>query len=439
MLEKFLDLGRKLIPRELFQAAQPVYHYLLAALGAIIYFFPSRELNVIAVTGTKGKTSTVELINAILEADGKITAIASTLRIKVAADSRPNLFKMTIKGRFFLQRLLRRAVRAGCTHAIIELTSEGAKQFRHKFIHLNALVLTNIAPEHIESHGSYEKYIAAKLEIAKQLAISKKTNKVIAVNGDDPEHEKFLQVVAGAKVEKVIYKLSDIEPHYADDKSSELTLDNTRIKTRLPGKFNLYNLLAAVSLVRTTKFAVPVETIRAALESFAGIRGRMEPVGWQEFDVLVDYAHTPDSLRAVYETLNQRRKICVLGGTGGGRDHWKRPLMGEIADKYCYRIILTDEDPYDEDPNQIVRQVASGIKSANYEIILDRREAIRKAVNLAKKDDVVIITGKGTDPYIMKAKGEKLPWSDATVAHEELEKLKADSSKLKATQDAGTA
>ncbi|MEK7650827.1 MAG: UDP-N-acetylmuramoyl-L-alanyl-D-glutamate--2,6-diaminopimelate ligase [Patescibacteria group bacterium] len=423
MLEKILDFGRTLIPASLFQTLQPVYHYLLAMFGAVFYLFPSRELTVIAVTGTKGKTSTVELINAILEADGKITALAGTLRIKVAGDSQPNLFKMTIKGRFFLQRFLRRAVRAGCTHAIIELTSEGAKQFRHKFIDLDALVFTNLAPEHIESHGSYQKYLEAKLEIAKQLAKSKKLNKFIVVNGDDQEHEKFLQAVDGeSQVEKIIYKLTDAEPHYADDKSTELTIENSRIKTRLPGRFNLYNLLGAISLARA--YQVPVATIKTALESFAGIRGRMEPVGWQEFDVLVDYAHTPDSLKAVYETLNQRRKICVLGGTGGGRDHWKRPLMGQIADDYCYRIILTDEDPYDEDPEKIVQEVASGIKSGNYEIVLDRREAIRKAVQMAKKDDVVIITGKGTDPYIMGPKNTKTPWSDASVAHEELEKLK---------------
>ncbi len=397
-----------------------IYHYLLALAGALIYRFPSKELVVIAVTGTKGKTSTVEIINAILEEAGYKTAISSTLRFKLGEETRDNLLKMTMPGRFFLQQFLRQAVTTGCTHAIIEMTSEGTKQFRHKFIALDALVVTQMAREHIESHGSYEKYLEAKLKIADQLAKSKKQNKFIIVNGDDKEHEKFLEAAGQAK--EIIYRLNQVTPHYADDKSGDLTISGTRIHTRLPGQFNLQNLLAGISLARA--YQVPVATIKTALENFAGIRGRMEPVGWQEFDVLVDYAHTPDSLRAVYETLKQRRKICVLGGTGGGRDHWKRPLMGQIADEHCYRIILTDEDPYDENPEKIVQEVASGIKSGNYKVIMDRREAIREAIKLAKKDDVIIITGKGTDPYIMGPKNTKTPWSDATVAHEELEKLK---------------
>lgn len=397
-----------------------IYHFILAIAGVLIYRFPSREICVIAVTGTKGKTSTVEIINAILEEAGHKTAISSTLRFKIGEDSKDNLLKMTMPGRFFLQKFLRQAVTAHCDYAIIEMTSEGTKQFRHKFIDLDILVFTNLAPEHIESHGSYEKYLEAKLKIADQLAKSKKANKFIIVNGDDKEHQKFLEAAGQAK--PVIYKLKQAEPYYADDKSSDLTIDGVRIATRLPGLFNLANLLAGISVARTQN--IGVETIKTALEKFAGIRGRMEPVGWQEFDVLVDYAHTPDSLKAVYETLSQRRKICVLGGTGGGRDHWKRPLMGQIADEHCYRIILTDEDPYDENPEKIVREIASGIKKSQYQIIMDRREAIREAIKLAKKDDVVIITGKGTDPFIMGPNGTKQVWSDATVAHEELEKLK---------------
>lgn len=391
----------------MFEKLKKVYHYILALAGAIIYQFPSRKIKVIAVTGTKGKTSTVEIINAILEEAGYQTVISSTLRFKVGEQSVNNLRKMTMPGRLFLQKILRRGVNAGCDYAVVEMTSEGAKQFRHKFIELDALVFTNIAPEHIESHGSYENYLKAKLEIARQLSRSKKLKKFIVVNGDDKEHVKFLQVVDNG-VQKIVYKLSDNE--------------TLKLHTRLPGEFNLYNVLAAASLAQTQN--VGLEIIQTTLNNFAGIRGRMEPIGLQEFDVIVDYAHTPDSLRAAYKALGNKRKICVLGGTGGGRDHWKRPLMGQIAGENCDRIFLTDEDPYDENPEEIVKQVAAGIKSNNYKVIIDRREAIREAVEIAQPGDVVIITGKGTDPYIMGANGKKTPWDDATVAHEELEKLK---------------
>ncbi|MCC6290639.1 UDP-N-acetylmuramoyl-L-alanyl-D-glutamate--2,6-diaminopimelate ligase [Candidatus Nomurabacteria bacterium] len=391
----------------MFEKLKKIYHYSLALAGALIYQFPSRKIKVIAVTGTKGKTSTVEIINAILEEAGYQTVISSTLRFKVGEESVNNRRKMTMPGRLFLQKILRRGVNAGCDYAVVEMTSEGAKQFRHKFIELDALVFTNIAPEHIESHGSYENYLKAKLAIAHQLSRSKKSPRFIVVNGDDKEHTKFLQA-AGKDAQKVVYKLSDNE--------------TLKLHTRLPGEFNLYNVLAAARLAETQ--GVGPEIIQETLNNFAGIRGRMEPVGRQEFDVIVDYAHTPDSLRAAYKALNNKRKICVLGGTGGGRDHWKRPLMGQIASENCDRIFLTDEDPYDENPEEIVKQVASGIKSNNYKVIMDRREAIREAVRIAQPGDVIIITGKGTDPYIMGANGKKTPWDDATVAHEELEKLR---------------
>ncbi|MBX4191957.1 hypothetical protein KW798_00510, partial [Candidatus Parcubacteria bacterium] len=150
------------------------YHFLLAQVGALIYGFPSRTLFVIGVTGTKGKSTTTELINAILREAGYKTAVASTIHFTIGHESEPNLFKMTMPGRFFLQRFLRKAVSKGATHAVIEMTSEGAKQFRHKGIDLDALVFTNLAPEHIESHGSLENYVAAKLSIAKNMETSSK-------------------------------------------------------------------------------------------------------------------------------------------------------------------------------------------------------------------------------------------------------------------------
>jgi UDP-N-acetylmuramoyl-L-alanyl-D-glutamate--2,6-diaminopimelate ligase len=160
-----------------------------------------------------------------------------------------------------------------------------------------------------------------------------------------------------------------------------------------------------------------------ALRNFSGVRGRAEFVSeGQPFDIVVDYAHTPDSLKNIYETFYKTR-ICVLGGTGGGRDAWKRKEMGRIADEYCSDIILTNEDPYDENPRAIVDDIAKGITKNRYEVIMDRREAIHRALSLATAQDVVLITGKGTDPYIMGARGTKIPWDDADVVREELERI----------------
>ncbi len=192
-METILRIGRALIPSKLFRVAQPLYHFILAFTGALIYRFPSRYIKVVAITGTKGKSSTVEILNSILEAAGKKTALVNTIRFKIGNISKRNLHKMTMPGRFFVQKFLRDAVSAGCEYAIIEMTSEGAKQFRHKFIDLDALIFLNLSPEHIESHGSYEKYRAAKLSIARALATSKKKNCVLVVNGDDKESGAFLK------------------------------------------------------------------------------------------------------------------------------------------------------------------------------------------------------------------------------------------------------
>src|SRR3989344_2789260 len=182
---------KPLIPPSLFRALQPPYHYTLAFLGSVFYRFPSRRIAVIGVTGTKGKSTVTELINAILEEAGYTTAIASTIRFKIGTHTEPNLFKMTMPGRFFSQRFLRKAVSSKCRYAIIEMTSEGVAQFRHTHIDLDGLVFTNLAPEHIESHGSFENYLAAKLKLARALEKSHKDRKLIIANVDDPQGNTF--------------------------------------------------------------------------------------------------------------------------------------------------------------------------------------------------------------------------------------------------------
>jgi UDP-N-acetylmuramoyl-L-alanyl-D-glutamate--2,6-diaminopimelate ligase len=418
-MEKILRQIKKMIPRRIFGFFQPAYHYLMALLGAIIYRFPSRKIKVVAITGTKGKTSTVEFVNAILEEAGFVTALAGTLRFKIRDESKPNMYKMTMPGRFFIQKFLRQAVNAHCDYAVLEISSEAAKQFRHKFIDLDALIFTNLAPEHIESHGSYDKYLEAKLSIAHALETSPKKGKIIAANIDDREGHKFLNINVEKKAP---YSLKDGEPIICHDNGVNFTCEDTKILSPLPGKFNVYNMLSAIAYARA--LGISMESIKAGLEKLKEIKGRAQKIPNNlGIEVLVDYAHTPDSLKALYSTFPEKKKICVLGNCGGGRDKWKRKEMAEMADKYCAEIILTDEDPYDDEPREIVEDMAKHTSKEKTNIIMDRREAISAAIKLARTGDIVLITGKGTDPYIMRKNGVKEVWSDAKVAEEEIAKL----------------
>ncbi len=417
-MEKILRFGEKIIPSPLYKMGQPFYHKTLSILSALRYGFPSKHIKIIGVTGTKGKSTTTEIINTILEEAGYTTALTNTIRFKIGNTSTKNLYKMSMPGRFFVQNFIRKAVDEKCDFLILEMTSQGALQHRHLFIDLDAFVFTNLSPEHIEAHGSYEKYVQAKVDIVMNMEKSKKPNKTIIVNKDDKESEKFLS----PHIErKVTYSLQDASPYEIKSEGIDFTLDGIKVSSPLSGLFNLYNILAGVTCAKN--FGIQKEIIARALEKFSEVKGRVEKVeAGQDFKVIVDYAHTIDSLEKLYNVFPKSRKICVLGGTGGGRDVWKRKEMGKIVEKYCDEIILTDEDPYDENPIKIVEDIREGIATKGSTIIMDRRMAIREAIQRAKKDDVILITGKGTDPYIMGPKGSMIPWSDAGIAKEELEK-----------------
>ncbi len=406
---------KRLIPKPLLRA----YHFFLAYFGAWRYGNPSKQLTVIGITGTKGKSTTTELVAAVLTEAGYTVAVASTIRFAIGAHSERNLFKMTMPGRFFLQQFLRKAVDAGATHAVIEMTSEGAVQFRHRGIDMNALIFTNLAPEHLESHGSMERYVAAKLSIAEALSRSPKRPRIIVANADDTYGAAFLNIDADIHAP---FSLKDAEPYTADDTSVRFVWRGMLITMPLPGVFNLKNALAALTLGEALD--IPITTMKKALEHMTAVAGRAERVEkGQPFSVIIDYAHTPDSLKALYETYANHRIIGVLGSTGGGRDTWKRKEMGALAESFCAVAILANEDPYDEDPQHILADLAEGFTTKKPRIILDRRDAIRAALEEAQPGDAVLITGKGTDPYIMGPHGSKEVWSDKAVAEEELAKL----------------
>jgi UDP-N-acetylmuramoyl-L-alanyl-D-glutamate--2,6-diaminopimelate ligase len=421
---------KKLIPNFLLS----FYHFILAFLGAIIYRFPSKNLILIGITGTNGKTTTSEMITSIFEKAGYKIALLNSVRFKIGKKEEINELRMTMPGRFFIQRFLKRAVKEGCKYAIIEVTSEGIKQHRHRFLDFKVAVFTNLAPEHIEAHGSFEKYREAKGKFFQA------TKEIHILNGDDENFEYFLKFPAK---EKFFFTLNKsriplfrksgmvilAEDEKEDEKGISFKVKDTEFNLNLMGKFNIYNALAAISVALSQ--GISLKICKKALEEFKGVPGRMEEVISKPFKVIVDYAFTPNALEKVYQTLinleprshNLKPKlICVLGACGGGRDKWKRTVLGELAAKYCDEVIVTNEDPYDEDPWQIIEQVASGTKGKARKI-LDRREAIREALKLAKKGDIVVITGKGCEPSIV-IKGKKIPWDDRKVVREEFKNLR---------------
>ncbi|HEC94230.1 MAG TPA: UDP-N-acetylmuramyl-tripeptide synthetase [Candidatus Kaiserbacteria bacterium] len=415
---KTISFFKKILPGTLVRALLPLYHATWAFSSALFYGFPGRKITVIGVTGTKGKSTVIEMLATVYGATGKKVAISSTIRFAIGDESKPNLLKRTTPGRGFIQHFLKRAKDAHCTYAIVELTSESALQYRHRFLFLDGLVVTNIQPEHIESHGSFENYVAAKRSIVTELERSKKKNRTLVINGDIPELKSFFH----AKVPHIIsFTKKELQNLSQKDASVSFTYEDTHVTIPLSGSFNALNALATIKMA--SAFNITVADSATALSHMKPVSGRVEHISLgQDFMVIIDYAHTPDSLKALYGAFPTHRKICVLGNTGGGRDTWKRPVMGSIADTQCDEVILTTEDPYDEDPRAISEEMARGMKQKPH-IIIDRRLAIRHALSLAKQGDVVLISGKGSGPYIMSAKGSKIPWSDAKVTREELSNI----------------
>ncbi|MEK9173484.1 MAG: UDP-N-acetylmuramyl-tripeptide synthetase [Patescibacteria group bacterium] len=397
------------------------YHFCLSFLATLFYRFPSRKIFVIGVTGTKGKTTVVDLVNLILETAGKKTAVLSSLYFKIGENREENLTENTMPGRFFVQNFLDRAVRAGCSYAVVEVTSEGVRYSRHRFINWNIALITNLAPEHIESHGSFEKYREAKLNFLKYAAAK---GAKIFLNNNDRGFNFFYNQLEREKVfpysvaDRLVESFLTLSLSQSIDKSTNLLFK----------KFNLSNVAAAIAI--TKHIGIGEAEIVMALKSFNSLPGRMDVVLWDPFRFIVDYAHTPESLEKFYQTVRggmqgEEKLICVLGSAGGGRDKWKRSAMGEIAAGYCESIILTNEDPYDENPKKILNDIRVGIgEGVSVLEILDRREAILKAVDLADTGDSVVITGKGSEPYIHVSDGRKIAWSDRGVAEEVLEMKK---------------
>ncbi len=417
-----------------------IYHLGLAWLGAIFYRFPSRKMMIIGVTGTSGKSTTVELIYHIFKEAGLKVASLSSIGFHLEGHSWKNDLKMTMPGRFYLQRFLSQALKGQCQYVVLEVTSEGILQSRHRFIDFDVLAFTNLSPEHIERHGGFENYKKTKGKLFQTLSKTRspknhqKIEKTIIANLDDPHASYFLSFPADRKIGyglKSSRQLKEIllAQHITSQKVP--TTFEVRGKTFhlfLPGQFNVSNALAAIAVGYSQ--GLKLAGMSRALAKIKRMPGRLEKVVSAPFSVFVDYAHTPVALEKVYQTLlpSKGKMICVLGSCGGGRDKWKRPVLGKIASQYCQKILVTNEDPYDEDPGKIIQAVSSGVgknfPQENLLTLLDRRKAIQKALSLAQPGDVVIITGKGSESLMCLAQGKRIPWSDQDEILQALKSLK---------------
>lgn len=425
-LERILLFGKKAIPRSLFETLQPGYHWFLAWSAAVFYMMPSKKLKVIGVTGTKGKSTVVYLLSRAFEEAGIAAASLGSLGSGINGKEWPNYFPNTMPGRWRLQKFLKLAVKAGARYAILEVTSEGIRQKRHLGVKFDTAVFTNLEPEHIERHGSFENYYAAKQELFRKAKFCH------VINFDDKHKNLFSGFAAEKKITFGILG-GDIQAREISyqDTGTEFRVGESVFRSKQLGEFNVYNALAVLAVMRA--YDIPLGKIQDVFSKVNFIRGRLQEMdNVRGLRIFVDYAHTPNALSAVYKTTrkllkknhNEKKLICVLGAAGGGRDKRKRPELGKLAGIYCDKIILTNEDPFDEDPDEILADILSGIdrgKLSSVYKIPERREAIKKALNLARRGDIIIMTGKGAESYMRFKDGKKIPWDEARIVRELLE------------------
>ncbi len=437
MLNKIKNVIRKFTPEPIIKS----YHYTLARFAASMYGYPSKQLYMIGITGTKGKTSTANFVWSVLDAAGIKTGQIGTANIRLGDREMLNEFHMTMPGPFVLQKMLRQMVDSGCSHCVMEVTSEGIKLFRHIGIVFDCAIFTNLTPEHLPSHGgSFEKYKQAKGKLfASLMEHVKKLNgkyvpRVIIANNDDEHKQFFLNFPADLKITYGLRPGADwvAENIKETPEGVDFVVKNQDCHISVLGGFNVYNALPAMALAATA-LHLNGDDIRKGLSNLKVIEGRMQKIeAGQNFTVIVDYAHEKVSMNAVLDTgrkmAGSNKVIVLLGAEGGGRDKAKRQHMGEAAGKKADFVICSDVDPYEDDPFPIANDIAieaekhGKIRDQNLFVILDRREGIDKALSLAQPGDIVIITGKGAEQTMIKD-GKTIPWDDRIVVKEELRKL----------------
>lgn len=413
------------------QGIKNIYHFFQAFGAALIYGFPSKKLRVIGVTGTDGKTTTVHLIHHVLKEAGFRVSMISTVKAVIGEATFDTGFHVTTPSPFEVQKFLNLMVKAGSKVAVLEVTSHGLDQNRVAMVDFHEAVITNITHEHLDYHKSYSSYIGAKVKILQGV-------KYRILNADDKSFEKISAKGSGKMISYSTRKEVDVMATNIKEVDDRVEFDaNFKTKEKgekkahfslpVPGIFNVYNALSAISVAKT--FDVDNKVIARSLKEFPGVVGRMEKIEeGQNFEVIVDFAHTPAALEQIVGTLKNHTKgklICVFG-SAGERDFKKRPLMGEAAGKVCDFTIITAEDPRRENVNKIMDEIEVGTKKAGgilgqtYWKIPDRARAVRTAINtLAGEKDLVAIFGKGHEKS-MNIGGVEYPWSDQMVAQSAL-------------------
>ncbi len=472
---------KRFLPSGLIKTLRPWYHGFIASWASWWFGRPSEKMLVIGVTGTNGKTTTVNLIARILEEAGLKTGFTSTAVLNIDGQEHLNKMKMTMPSGWVLQKWMKQMLDRGCKCAVLEVSSEGLAQNRHLGINFDVAVFTNLTPEHLEAHGGFENYKLAKsklFEVLSHLPAKKhplpriesgassnpppvvpsaglrttlseieevgstpgegRLQKTIITNADDENGKYYSSFKAEKYITYGVNNQSDFQSTDVTYLSSGVSfiIHNSKFILHLKGQFDVYNSLAAIATAQA--LGISLETCKLALEKILVVPGRVEVIQEQPFTVVVDYAYEPEEMRQLYETISRwkyKKIIQVLGPTGGGRDSWRIPVLGKMAGEKADTIFLTTDDPYDDDPKVLAEYMAKGVTEAgknlneSFFIILDRKEAFRKAFKMAGPGDLVLITGKGADQKMALAHGKYLDWDDRKVAKEELGYLYLQSTK----------
>lgn len=426
------QLLKKLIPKRLFKAIEPTGHLLEAMLVSARYGFPARGMHVIGVTGTNGKTTTSFMIHKMLREAGYDVALMTTVAYGVNDLITPQVAHMTTVSSPVLNRRLREFKQKGAEWVILETTSHALAQHRVWGVPYDIAVMTNVTHEHLDYHGTFERYLDAKAGLFR---MSDKRGGFGVINADDPNADVFAKTIRSSATYGIAK--GDVQAHDINLQGDGSTYTAVigemgyDIHCTIPGEFNVSNSLAAVTVGH--HLGLTKEQIEQGIASLEGVEGRMDTVDeGQDFSVIIDFAHTPDSFERLLGDLRKSTsgKLIALFGSAGRRDEAKRWTQGEIAGKYCDELVLTEEDDRDIDGQLILSQIAEGagrsgkVADKDMFLILDRPEAIRFALGRATSpDDVVILLGKGHEKTIERADGEH-PWNEADEARKAIQASK---------------
>ncbi len=445
-------LLKKIIPLSVFRIIEPTGHLVEAMLLHARAGFPLRGVRVIGVTGTNGKTSTAFLIHKMLTEAGYKAGLMTTVAYGVGSDIKPQVAHMTSVSVPTLLKRVKEMKAEGMDWLVLETTSHALAQHRVWGVEYSVAVLTNITHEHLDYHGSFERYRQAKRKLFIQTNRNKKGLQTGIVNADDPYAEEF----AAAIKHPVFYGQTDADVRAtgislspAGSTYKAVTDDETYdISCHLPGSFNVSNSLAAIAVGRV--LGLSKEQIEQGISALKNVEGRMDRIDeGQDFDVIVDYAHTPDSFEKLLGDIKPmvKGKLIVMFGSAGRRDEAKRAVQGELAGHYADEVVVTEEDDRDIDGQEIMEQIAKGVEKAGKTkdkdlfLVHDRTEAISFAINRAKKGDTVMLLGKGHEKDILRPgpKAAELrhlpqddhntdrviefPWDEVAVARQALKSL----------------